>query len=255
MEQPVVEAAEQDQVVQAGAAAVDPVVDVVGVDIAAVRAHREPAAAIARPERPANRRRNRTRLAADVQHRAAFARRHRHQRPVAADAPERLRGNARAVVKERLAGAVRSQHRLLQMNDDLIDVTAAATSAGPRLLLRRRRQRSLSDRDQPIGPSGRRWLRSPSPRFRGDVARGGCHGAGRGAQLVARLLDRCQHQRRLRRIQRRLDPDQPRLRRPHTDPALAARRIPVALHVRQRPLVHRPPEPPAEPLKLGAGRR
>ena len=255
MEQPVVEAAEQDQVVQAGAAAVDPVVDVVGVDKAAVRAHREPAAAIARPERPANRRRNRARLAADVQHRAAFARRHRHQRPVAADAPERLRGNACSVVKERLAGAVRSQHRLLQMNDDLIDVTAAATGAGPRLLLRRRRQRSLSDRDQPIGPSGRRWLRSPSPRFRGNVARGGCHGAGRGAQLVARLLDRRQHQRRLRRIQRRLDPDQPGLRRPHADPALAARRIPVALHVRQRPLVHRPPEPPAEPLQLGAGRR
>ena len=120
-----VEAAQQDQVVEAGAATVDPVADMVRMNEAAVRAHREAAAAIAQPESASNRRRHGARLAPDVQHRAAFVRRHRNQRAVATHPAERLRGNARAVVEERLARTVRAEHRLIQMNDDLMQVMVA----------------------------------------------------------------------------------------------------------------------------------
>ena len=103
----------------------DPVVDMVRMNEAAVRAHRKAAAAITGPERPSNRRRHRARLAADVEHRAAFVRRHRDQRGVAAHSAERLRGNARSVVEKRLAHTVRAEHRLIQMNDDLMQVMVA----------------------------------------------------------------------------------------------------------------------------------
>ena len=53
VDEPVMAAAEQDEVVDAGLASMRPVVDVVGVDETVVLAPREAAAAVATSQRPA----------------------------------------------------------------------------------------------------------------------------------------------------------------------------------------------------------
>src|SRR5512138_2677120 len=119
VEQAMVEAAEKDQVVEVGLAAAGPVLDVVGLNEPPVRAHREAAAAIARPQRAANRDGNGARLAADVEDTSVSAGRDGDERAVAADAPKGLRGDARSVVQVCVARAVRTEHRLIEMNHDL----------------------------------------------------------------------------------------------------------------------------------------
>ena len=66
VEQAVMGAAYQDQVVSAGGPAMDPVLDVVGMHVEAVGAPRKAAAAVARPQRPPQGRRDRPRAAAHV---------------------------------------------------------------------------------------------------------------------------------------------------------------------------------------------
>src|SRR5690349_1762546 len=96
-----------------------PVLDVVGVDEVPVRAHREAAAAIARPQRAPNRDGNGARLATDIQNTSVRAGRNGDERTVAAHAAERLRGDARSIVQVCLARTVRTEHRLIEMDYDL----------------------------------------------------------------------------------------------------------------------------------------
>ena len=161
-----VEAAQENQVVEAGGAAVHPVADVMRVDEALVRAHGEAAATIAGRECTADRWRNHARLAADVQHFAGIARRQGHERAVAARAAERLRGDAGSVLQVRLARAVWTQRRPIQMNDHLSDWTAGGVAATN---LRRGRHRSFSERNQSIETTRNGAIDVARPRLRGDA--------------------------------------------------------------------------------------
>jgi hypothetical protein len=67
VDQTMMAAAEEAQVPERRFASVCPVLDVMAVDVDAVRATREAAAAVPKSERAANRRRNRTGAPADVE--------------------------------------------------------------------------------------------------------------------------------------------------------------------------------------------
>ena len=101
-------------------------------------------------ERTADRGGNNARFAADIQHFAGIARRHGHERAVAARAPERLRGDAGAVLQVRVACAVWTQRRAIQMNDDLRDWARggiAATDSAARAPSFARRAQSIRRAD------------------------------------------------------------------------------------------------------------
>ena len=89
---PVMASAQEDEVVEAGRAAVDPVLDVMRV-AAAGRAAGESATPVARLKRPPDRGRHRAGLAPDVEDGAVGAMTHRHHRGVAGKASRRFRGN------------------------------------------------------------------------------------------------------------------------------------------------------------------
>ena len=81
------EAAEQHQVVQGCTAAVEPVLDVVAVDEAAVGTTRKAAPLIAQPQRPFDCCRYGARAPSDVEHPVAFVYAGGHEPPVARDSP------------------------------------------------------------------------------------------------------------------------------------------------------------------------
>ena len=85
-----VASAEQDEVVERGLSAGGPVLDVMRVDVAVVRAPGEPAAAIASPQGPVDGRGYRPRLAPDG-HGLPGALDHRHDGRIASEAPSCLR--------------------------------------------------------------------------------------------------------------------------------------------------------------------
>src|SRR5215210_4206022 len=123
VQEPVVVAAELDEVVQARRATVRPVLDVVRVDGAVIRAAGEAAAAVAAAQRAAQRRRDAASLAPDAQ-RAAGALQERHDRRVACEPAGGLCRDRRAVCELRLAFAVAQASRV-DVDDDLVAVAAA----------------------------------------------------------------------------------------------------------------------------------
>jgi hypothetical protein len=97
--QAMVATAQQDEIRNAGNAAVDPVPYVVGIADPG-HAAREQAVFVPGVERSTDRRRNRAGLPADVERCSALVVGHRHHRRVAAKAPRRLRGDVhRALVR------------------------------------------------------------------------------------------------------------------------------------------------------------
>ena len=97
MDQVVMEGTQQRQVGYAGFAPVQPVLNVVAVQEARVRAAREATATVAQGQRAPYRGRNRTRAAADVQFDAVPCR--GHHATIAGDAAKRFRGNASPIVQ------------------------------------------------------------------------------------------------------------------------------------------------------------
>jgi hypothetical protein len=88
--QRMVEATQEQQIVEIGWSTVRPVRDVMTVDEAGVRAAREPTAPIAALERPANGWRDRAGLATHRERLAVRGLEHRHDRGIAAQAPRGL---------------------------------------------------------------------------------------------------------------------------------------------------------------------
>ena len=80
--------AELHQVIEPGLAAIGPVLDVMTVDEVPVRAAPKAAAVVAHLQAAPDRRRNRSRLAADVQRSDLPAVGHAHQRGIARPAPK-----------------------------------------------------------------------------------------------------------------------------------------------------------------------
>src|SRR5690606_31978573 len=111
--QPVMVRAEQQGVVEARLPAVRPMHDVMSVDVTLPMAAGKCAAAIARPERAPQRRRDRAALSSDVERHAALVLRDRDQAAVAA---EPLHGLDRQIG----ASGPSAEGRLVDVHDDLI---------------------------------------------------------------------------------------------------------------------------------------
>jgi hypothetical protein len=136
VDQAVVERAERDGVVEAGLAAVEPVADVVGVQVAGVRAAGEAAAmTVAGEERAAERAREEAELSADRERLASAVLEDRDHASVAEEPPRRLRGDAGARGVARESGGV-------DVHGDL--------GGGPVGLVAA--QRRIGQRDQAVGP-------------------------------------------------------------------------------------------------------
>ena len=101
MDLAVMEGAEQDQVVERRAAAVQPVLDVVPVKKAVVCAAWEPAPLVADPQRAPNGGGNGPRATPDIQHRALIVHGDGDQSRIARHPPERFRGNVRSILQSR----------------------------------------------------------------------------------------------------------------------------------------------------------
>ena len=113
VQQRVVMRAEQREVVEARVAAFGPMVDVMRVDVARAVAARERAAAIARPERALERRRDRALLSTYVERRAALVLYDRDQATVAGEPLDRLDRQIRSPNPS-------AEGLLVDVHDDLI---------------------------------------------------------------------------------------------------------------------------------------
>ena len=169
-------AAEMDEVVQGGVAAVCPMGDVVGVEEAAPVAAREAASAVPAAHRAAQGRRDRAGLAPDRE-RLAVTFDETDDRGVARDPPRGLRGQRRAIFELRTAfGSLFGKRVGIDVHDDLMPVAAAALLAG------RCRQCQIGERDERFRVARLRGDALVGRRSRGDVL------SARAARTTSRAL-------------------------------------------------------------------
>jgi hypothetical protein len=136
--EPVVVAAEQDEVVQTGLTALGPVADVMGIDEPPPLAAGELAASVAREQRPADRGRDRTRSSPDAE-RFAVSLDQGDERAIAGETPGGFRRDPRAVGNRALTRTGGARARLvgcqglgIDVDEDLIALAARQAGGRPR---------------------------------------------------------------------------------------------------------------------------
>jgi hypothetical protein len=128
VDEAVVTATEQEQVRQVGGAAVGPVLDMVCLEKARVRAPREPAGGVTAPQRTPKRAGDRARLPSHAEW-ALGAFEQRDERGIAGEAPDGLPGDGRPVLQDRDPRLILAQRGRVDVDDDLI----AIASGSPRI--------------------------------------------------------------------------------------------------------------------------
>jgi hypothetical protein len=140
-------AAELDEIGDLGFSSFRPVVDVMGIHVARVRATRESAAAIACVERAANRRWDTSRLASNIEWLALLVLQDVDNARIARQTTHRLHRQRRAVLELATSCAALAQGLGIHMNHNLLAVAAAQC-------LRTMLQETLRNPPQGIGTPG-----------------------------------------------------------------------------------------------------
>jgi hypothetical protein len=123
VDEAVVMAAKEDEVVERGLATMGPVANVVGIDEAAHLAPGEATAPIPLAERPIDRRRNRPRLPPDGENLAASPD-DRRQRPVTAQPADDLRADRGPIGELRAPGPVTGEGLGVDVHDHVVAIAA-----------------------------------------------------------------------------------------------------------------------------------
>lgn len=127
VDQPMVMPAQQQEVGQAGLAAVSPLEDVMAVHEAPLRASWEPAASVAALQRPSYRRSDGAGLPAHAERVTCAVLADRHDAGVASESSGGLPGEGTAVVQlAATLGAVVDQGHRIHVDDDLVAIAARA---------------------------------------------------------------------------------------------------------------------------------
>ena len=124
MHQTMMEAAERDEIRELRLASVGPVLHVMAIDVALERAAGETAALVPGIQRPADRGRDGSSLAADVERLALLVFQDPDHAGVASEPSSRLRGNRRAMFELAAAGVAVLQRLGIHVHHDLLAVAA-----------------------------------------------------------------------------------------------------------------------------------